>query len=638
MRISYLLAAVLAIPGILLAQRQADWSVEVSGVPQQILFQPLTGIPILQTDKAYVGVDPEQKKAIWTIQRSAVKALSAVVDSEIDYFNVHGTPYVIIRNSLIDSRDGKLIIDKEKEDFTSIESFELVPQLGAVLLRIQGKGMLQLYLVDLKSNQISWKTEVVKNSGIELTSSNAPEITDIGVAPGTTLITKRKQIIYVYKKNLACIDGASGKLLWVEKSEPGLVLTTPDEKTVLSVEAGGGGLMSAMSAAFSGITLGSKIKAFDVISGKEIWKKELEAKENIRWIDPRPDYLVVTHKDGCNLYDYASAEPIWKKDFDGKRVYDVQANSEGFLVLFNSGYRSMQLDKNGKELWKKPQSVLDSEDEIEIPEEGGVDRYTYDKGTVIVTPTSIVFYPKKGSGIKKWSESLDASVRMAYDASRKNIILAKGKYLWVVNPDQNPKVNKELKIDLEAPSAFNNLEIRDQSYFMSSSQEYAILNFATDGIVNKYYKRPADSKAFFAGLASTALYMGAGALALSSGVNAMKGATSAMGMTSPGLGSTSQNMDNAMLQSRTGGSIYDIADIIPKGRIDAFKQTQDFAYFLATEKQDKDNVIFLAKVNKDSGAEADKLIFDDPRPVYQVDEYTKRIYYLSKGMLKVFNM
>lgn len=638
MRISYLLAAVLAIPGILLAQRQADWSVEVSGVPQQILFQPLTGIPILQTDKAYVGVDPEQKKAIWTIQRSAVKALSAVVDSEIDYFNVHGTPYVIIRNSLIDSRDGKLIIDKEKEDFTSIESYELVPQLGAVLLRIQGKGMLQLYLVNLKSNQISWKTEVVKNSGIELTASNAPEVTDIGIAPGTTLITKGKQILYVHKKNLACIDGASGKLLWVEKSEPGLVLTTPDEKTVLSVEAGGGGLMSAMSAAFSGITLGSKIKAFDVLSGKEIWKKELEAKENIRWIDPRPDYLVVTHKDGCNLYDYASAEPLWKKDFDGKRVYDVQANSEGFLVLFNSGYRSMQLDKNGKELWKKPQSVLDSEDEIEIPEEGGVDRYTYDKGTVIVTPTSIVFYPKKGAGIKKWSESLDASVRMAYDANRKNIILAKGKYLWIVNPDQNPKVNKELKIDLEAPSAFNNLEIRNQSYFMSSSQEYAILNFATDGIVNKYYKRPADSKAFLAGLASTALYLGAGSLALSSGFNATKGAASAMGMSSPGLGSTSQNMDNATLQARTGGAIYDIADMIPKGRIDAFKQTQDFAYFLATEKQDKDNVIFLAKVNKDSGAEADKLVFDDARPVYQIDEYTNRVYYLSKGMLKVFNM
>ena len=636
MRISYLLAAVLAIPGILLAQRQADWSVEVSGVPQQILFQPLTGIPILQTDKAYVGVDPEQKKAIWTIQRSAVKALSAVVDSEIDYFNVHGTPYVIIRNSLIDSRDGKLIIDKEKEDITSIESFELVPQLGAVLLRIQGKGMLQLYLVDLKSNQISWKTEVVKSSGIELTSSNAPEVTDIGIAPGTTLITKSQQILYIHKKNLACIDGASGKLLWVEKSEPGLVLTTPDEKTVLSVEAGGGGLMSAMSAAFSGITLGSKIKAFDVISGKEIWKKELEAKENIRWIDPRPEYLVVTHKDGCNLYDYTSAEPLWKKDFDGKRVYDVQANAEGFLVLFNSGYRSMQLDKNGKELWKKPQSVLDSEDEIEIPEEGGVDRYTYDKGTVIVTPTTIVFYPKKGTGLKRWSESLDATVRMAYDASRKNIILARGKFLWIVNPDQNPKVVKELKIDLEAPYAFNLLEIRDQSYFMSSSQEYAILNFATDGIVNKYYKRPADSKAFLAGLASKTLSLGVTAFAFASVVKGTEGVLTEAGMYPPGAGGSAVDYKKADTQANRANALYDVKSFIPTGRVNAFKQTRDLAYFLGVDK--KDDLIFLAKVNKDSGAEADKLIFDDPRPVYQVDEYTKRVYYLSKGMLKVFNM
>lgn len=638
MRISYLLAAVLAIPGILLAQRQADWSVEVSGVPQQILFQPLTGIPILQTDKAYVGVDPEQKKAIWTIQRSAVKALSAVVDSEIDYFNVHETPYVIIRNSLIDSRDGKLIIDKEKEDFTSIESYELVPQLGAVLLRIQGKGMLQLYLVDLKTSQISWKTEVVKSSGIELTPSNAPEVTDIGVAPGTTLITKGKQILYVHKKNLACIDGVSGKLLWVEKSEPGLVLTTPNEKTVLSVEAGGGGLMSAMSAAFSGITLGSKIKAFDVISGKEIWKKELETKENIRWIDPRPEYLVVTHKNGCNLYDYSSAEPLWKKDFDGKRVYDVQANSEGFLVLFNSGYRSMQLDKNGKELWKKPQSVLDSEDEIEIPEEGGVDRYTYDKGTVVVTPASIVFYPKKGSGLKIWNANLDASVRMAFDPGRKNIILTKGKSLWLVNPDKNPKVVKELKIDLIAPSAFNILEIRDQSYYMSSSQEFAILNFESSEIINKYYKKPADSKAFFAELASTAVGLAGASMVMSGLYNAGAGGVTSLGMQAPGLGTPESHIGKAGNQFNTGESLLDIGSMIPSGRIDAFKQTLDFAYYLSSEKKDKDEMIVLVKINKDSGAEADKLIFDDPRPVYQVDEYTKRVYYLSKGMLKVFNM
>ena len=637
MRISYLLIVALAIPSLLLSQRKADWTVEVSGVPQQILFQQLTGIPILQTDKAFIGVDPEQKKAIWTIQRSGIKALSAVVESEADFYSVQGTPYVIIRNSLIDSRDGKVIIDKEKEGFTSIESYEVLPQLDGILFRIQGKGMLQLYLVNFKSNQLAWKSEIVKSSGIELSSSNETTV-EIGVPMGTTLVTKSKHILYVNKKNLACVDGQSGKLLWLEKSEPGLVVTTPNEKTVLSVESSGGGLMSAMSAAFSGITLSNKIKAFDLLTGKEVWKKDLEAKENIRWIDPRPDYLVVAHKGGCNLFDYASGESLWKKDFDGKRVYDVQANAEGFLVLFNSGYKSMQLDKNGKELWKKPQSVIDTEDDIELPEDGGVDRYAYDKGTVIVTPTSIVFYPKKGAGMKKWSQSLDENVRMAYDASRKNIILARGKYLLLVNPDQNAKVVKELKIDLEEPFAFNNLEIRNQSYFMSSSQEFAILDFASDKIVNKFYKKPFDSKLFASRLASIALSAGSAAFALPGTYNVMGGVASEMVMVSPGSSSAQNQVQKGANQLTASSLAYDLSGMVLLERFNAFKQSRDFAYFLASDKSGKEDVIFLAKVSKDSGAEADKLIFDDPRPVYHVDEVGKKVFYLSKGMLKVFNM
>jgi hypothetical protein len=44
------------------------------------------------------------------------------------------------------------------------------------------------------------------------------------------------------------------------------------------------------------------------------------------------------------------------------------------------------------------------------------------------------------------------------------------------------------------------------------------------------------------------------------------------------------------------------------------------------------------KVSKDTGEEVDKLIFDDARPLYQVDEVQRRVYYANKGVLKVFNM
>ena len=52
------------------AQRQADWSLELTGNAQGIIFQHLTGVPIVQTEKAYMGIDPAAKKIIWTADRS----------------------------------------------------------------------------------------------------------------------------------------------------------------------------------------------------------------------------------------------------------------------------------------------------------------------------------------------------------------------------------------------------------------------------------------------------------------------------------------------------------------------------------------------------------------------------------------
>ena len=89
-----------------MAQRAADWSVELTGNTQKIIFQYLTGVPIVQTEKAYIGLDPATQKIAWTAERSADKAVSAVVETGTDFFNMRGTPYVLVRNSLTDSRTG----------------------------------------------------------------------------------------------------------------------------------------------------------------------------------------------------------------------------------------------------------------------------------------------------------------------------------------------------------------------------------------------------------------------------------------------------------------------------------------------------------------------------------------------------
>jgi hypothetical protein len=44
----------------------------------------------------------------------------------------------------------------------------------------------------------------------------------------------------------------------------------------------------------------------------------------------------------------------------------------------------------------------------------------------------------------------------------------------------------------------------------------------------------------------------------------------------------------------------------------------------------------LEKLSKDTGEEVDKLVLNDARPVYKVDDVENRVLYLDKKQLLVF--
>ena len=77
---------------------------------------------------------------------------------------------------------------------------------------------------------------------------------------------------------------------------------------------------------------------------------------------------------------------------------------------------------------------------------------------------------------------------------------------------------------------------------------------------------------------------------------------------------------------------------MPPSRYSAFKEDRDFAYYLTDEAVSGKGKNMLIKVSKDQGGEADKLIFDNARPLYQIDEIQKRVFYVHKNTLKVFQM
>lgn len=45
----------------------------------------------------------------------------------------------------------------------------------------------------------------------------------------------------------------------------------------------------------------------------------------------------------------------------------------------------------------------------------------------------------------------------------------------------------------------------------------------------------------------------------------------------------------------------------------------------------------LVKIKKENGKEIDEIIFDNIRPVYEVDPTTQSIYYIYENELRIFN-
>ncbi|MEO6037144.1 MAG: hypothetical protein ABIQ93_01945 [Saprospiraceae bacterium] len=618
------------------AQRPADWTVNLPGNAQQIIFQNLTGVPIVQTDKAFIGIDAAGQKIAWTVLRGPEKALS--FDTGPEFYNLAGAPFVLIRNSVIDSRTGKVVLSKEKDGYKRVEDYEVIPALNSVLVRVTAaNGMLRLYLLASDDASVKWKTDVMKPSLI--TGMNEePEEEHVDVPLYTTLVTPDKHLVFRYRKSLAVIS-PEGQLLWIEKADPAEVLLSPDGKKVLVIKALVTGIGNS-PVMFRYVTKyrSTKIIAYDLKTGKEAWKDDIKADQNIRWADAHPDFLTVVQKKGGNIYHYATGEAFWTEDFKGRRIVEIQPNAEGYLVTYESGYKLMQLGKAGKPLWAKPKIVeTDDAEDDDSPEEGDQDVYQYAKGKVLVNATRARFRPAKGAGLKKWRVALNADSRVAYDDSLHNLLILTNDKIYLINPDANPQVARSSDVNFQNVAGFQTLERRAGGYFFSSPYECVFLPLANASASYHRFPPPFDGEGFVISMVKAELGTSRALLQAQATHNArtgnQKATMASKGLLPPGAGNTEHRA--ARSQFLAADALGFALSLMPPARVEAFQQSQNFAYYLTSEKNQK----LLVKVAKDTGNLAeDRLIFDDARPIYRVDEIEQRVYYVNKGVLKVFKL
>jgi outer membrane protein assembly factor BamB len=635
-----LLVAAMLIAGInLFAQRQADWKAELPAPASEIFFHSLTGVPIIKGDDYYAGIDVQTHAVKWTVKRSGMQAVAAVLgnDDGQDFFEVAYTPFAVVNNTLVDTRDGKLLLSKDKDGYSQLFDYEILPDLDAILFRTNADGFVRLHLIDKKTGDKKWSSNVLKGSASlteKLGATKNGQAPQTFVPEGTTpLLQNNALMVYQFKKEIALVNVADGKSMWVEKLDPARIFFSNDQKTAFMVEHDKGGLIAqALSAGTKRI--GKEITAIDVATGKPVWKKPIEADEQIKWFDMQDNKILVVHAKGCNFYNTEDGKKVWKDDYDAKKIAKVEDNTEGYLISFGF-QKTMQLDKNGKKLWKKPQ-VSPAAEDTDVEEDLDYASYKYDNGTLFLYPEKLVFSPLKGGKLKKFSMSITPETKLEYDAGRKTMLIYNKDEISLVNPDKYPKgfLTKEVKTKA-ADIRF--VEMRANNFYFSGEEDFVTINPEGE-VIEKHYKEPFDGKAFFASAASIALSVGSAAQNVAGHVNAMKGSTELIG----GMASGNENMvaggekklNKAVKQVKTSYMMEDAANFITPQRHTAFSQTRDFAYFFTKDKESKEKV--LIKINKDTSLEVDKLILNDARPIYKVDDVENRVLYVDKKEILVF--
>ncbi|MEY3241284.1 MAG: hypothetical protein RIR11_2722 [Bacteroidota bacterium] len=635
--------AMLMVCSNIFGQRKADWTTELPGAANTIFFHSLTGVPIIKGDDYYAGIDVLTHAVKWKINRSKTQALSAKLgqDDDLDFFEVANSAYVVVNHTMVDSREGKIILDREVDAYKKIAEYELIPELNAILVRTEAEGFVRLHLIDNKSGDKKWSSNVLKASGSglgKMMGAAKPEDAPpppVIVPTGTTVLLQEKQwMIFQYKGKVAMLKVTDGSVTWTSDLEPARIFFSEDQKTAYFVEHSKGGLIAqALSAGTK--RMGNEITALDVVSGVAKWKNPLEAEENIRWYSLEGSKLLVVHAKGCNFFSVDDGKPIWKDDFEVRNIKDIQDNAEGHLVIY--GYnKTMQIDANGKKLWKKPQSLPSEFEEEDIDEEADFAIYKYEKGALFLYADRFYFSPKKGSGLKRYRLDIKPESKLEYDEKRKTMLVYNKDDIWLLNPDKYPKgyIAKDTKTDV---SQIQFVEIRNDSYYFAGLEDFVIAKPEGD-VVERHYKEPFDRKGFMTNALSAGLAIGTVGMAVSGTTKAMKGSAEVMqGVVTLDENTTNRggkNVNKGSNQIVAAGMMGEINSLIPPGRRSAFSQTQDFAYFFTKDKKSGDKV--LVQVNKDNGTEVDKFIFNDARPVYKVDEVENRVIYIEKKTLMVF--
>ncbi|MDI1254844.1 MAG: hypothetical protein PSV16_01990 [Flavobacterium sp.] len=609
------------------SQRKPDSSVALENKLKEVYFNEFSGIPVVQSNKELIGIDPYQSKVIWKQPMGSLGSLSAWGGDGGSVVNsIEDTPFIILEyKTLLDTRNGNVLLKGNK-----IETFQLLPDFYAVLVMTKGeKGEKNLSLVDMESSSVLWTAPLkIKTSlmdkAMALSADTPPE------SFRNLIFTKDYKIALMYGKSIIMIDGNNGKVLMNETMKSGLLFTDGEGKNLFVVD-GTKGIVAELGTFGDGITL------YDFKTGKENGKIKLADK--FAWVEDIDGKLLIKSKGNIAAYDY-NGKKLWKDNFQAKVIYNIEKATEGYMVYYGS--EKMLLDNDGKKIWKKAEAVASNFEPADYDwlESQGYVKYPYDAGNLYVT-SEIIRYIDNKDRAKNYSRIINyRSNLVAYDETSRSLLVVEyglGKEsLYLYNPDKGllPKTGQSLNI--KKPGYLNVFEKTATGYFISNPWEYVLMDDNGKITAQKYYSTPGETGRQLMNVASGVLDVASAASTVDGAADVVAGSPSALGSQFGVPGTSTEQVERgqrkierAKYYSAASAMLYNPV------RQNSFTMNSNYAFYFT---KDKTGNKFLVQVEKISGKEIDKLKFENNAPKYLIDNEENRVFYINKNNLDIFQI
>lgn len=380
----------------------------------------------------------------------------------------------------------------------------------------------------------------------------------------------------------------------------------------------------------SGPSYHTTYSAFDITNGDRLWAKPLDLSGKIGGVYFDESGLVIMPDDGSNtkvnLYDYTTQEGKWGKKGKGINIKGgiySYLKVKGGLVLVSQNASG----KNFISYLDLTTISLTFDKPVQINGRLVASEFT-PKGLLYTTTEEVNVLD-----IMLGKRLLDKGI-----STLPSLTAHKDNVVYVFNLNDNTllaldKTTAAIKlvtagIKFEGKESPQNIELRDNGIWVSSSQNLALVGFDEKIAYQKYFEAPREPgiiRALQYAQSVRAAYIGAAAYSASAslqsaGQQAKANNDQSGGVVLEGIGSA---------YGELGNSASDFAKKSWQAANARFKATQNAGnYTVVLTKQDKNNV--LMKVNKTTGASEGTIDFGkDNAPNYTMDGVTGVVFYSS---------